>query len=89
MLGVSDFITNKINTFQKYFQHTKSFFLDQARNRLDTASARQSANRGLGDTLDIISKDLVMTPFPANFAYSLGGLQRAFPLAAFLAVCFI
>ena len=44
-----------------YLQNTTSFFVDEPRDTLDTTSASQTTDSGLGDTLDVITKYLAMT----------------------------
>ena len=59
MLGVGDGITDDI--FQENFEDTTGLFVDQAGDTLDTTSAGQSSDGGLGDSLDVITKDLSVT----------------------------
>lgn len=41
-------------------EDTTSFLVDQARDTLDTTTTSQTANSGLGDTLDVITKDFAL-----------------------------
>ena len=59
MLGVGDGITDDI--FQEHFKDTTSLFVDQTRDSLDTASASQTSDGGLGDTLDVVTKNFSVT----------------------------
>jgi hypothetical protein len=64
VFGVSDGITNDV--FQKHFQDTTGFFVDQARDTFDSTTAGQTTDCRLGDTLDVIAKNFAMT-FCASF----------------------
>src|SRR6185436_3247085 len=59
MLAIGDRIADHV--FQKQLQHTSDFFVNQSGNSLHSASARQSANRGLRYALDVISQHFAMT----------------------------
>jgi hypothetical protein len=43
-----------------YLKDTSSFFVDHSRNTLDTTTAGKTANGRLGDTLDVVSKNLAV-----------------------------
>ena len=51
MLGVGDGITDDV--FQENLEDTSGLFVDQAGDTLDTTSASQSSDGGLGDSLDV------------------------------------
>ena len=53
VLGVCDRITDDI--FQENLEDSTSFFVDEPRDTLDTTSTSQTADSGLGDTLDVIT----------------------------------
>jgi hypothetical protein len=59
MLGVGDGITNDV--LKEDLQNTTSLFVDQSRNTLDTTTTSETANSGLGNALDVVTKDLAMT----------------------------
>ena len=59
VFGVGDGITDDI--FKENLEDTTSLLVDQARDTLDTTTTRQTANSGLGDTLDVITQDFAMT----------------------------
>ena len=59
MLGVSDSVAN--HSLQEALQNTAGFFIDKTRDTLDSTSASETTNGGLGDTLDVVSQDLAMT----------------------------
>jgi len=42
-------------------EHTAGLFIDKSRDTLDTATTGETADGGLGDTLDVIAEDLAMT----------------------------
>ena len=56
VLGVGDGVTH--NVLKEDLEHTSGFLVDETRDSLHTASSSQSSNGGLGDTLDVVSKDL-------------------------------
>ena len=59
MLGVGDGITDDV--LKEDLEDTTGLLIDQARDTLDTTTTRQTANSGLGDTLDVITQDFAMT----------------------------
>ena len=59
MLGVGDSVTN--NIFEEDFQYTSGFFVDQSGNTFHSTTSGQTTNCGLGDTLDVITKNFTMT----------------------------
>ena len=77
MLSVSDRVTNNLkerwisqNTkthrvlthiFEEDLKDTAGLFVDEARNTLHTTTTGETTNGGLGDTLDVVTKDFAMT----------------------------
>jgi hypothetical protein len=59
VFSVGDGITNDI--FQEHLQDTTGFFVNQTRDTLDSTTAGQTTDSGLGDTLDVITKNFAMT----------------------------
>ena len=59
VLGVCHSITDHI--LEENFEYTASLFVDQTRDTLDTATTSKSTDGWLGDTLDVIPKDLSVT----------------------------
>ena len=57
-------------------QHTSGFFVDQARNTLDTTTTSETANSGLGDSLDVITKNLTMA-LGTSFSEALTSLSTS------------
>ena len=58
VLGVGDGITDDV--LQEDLEDTAGLLVDQARDALDTTSACQAADGGLGDALDVIAEDLAV-----------------------------
>jgi hypothetical protein len=59
VLGVGDGVTD--NVLQENFEHTTGLLVDETGDTLDSASASQTADSGLGDTLDVVSQYLTVT----------------------------
>jgi hypothetical protein len=59
MLGVGDGITDDV--LEKDLEDTTSLFIDETGDTLDTTTTRETTDSGLGDTLDVIAKDLAVT----------------------------
>ena len=53
VLGVGNSIPDDI--LEEYLQNTTGFFIDEARDTLDTTTASQTADGGLGDTTAVHS----------------------------------
>ena len=56
MLGVGDGVTDHV--LQEDFENTACLFVDETRDTLDTSSASETTDGGLGDALDVVSEDL-------------------------------
>lgn len=59
VLGVGDGVTN--NTLEEGLEDTAGLFVDHGGDTLDTATAGETADGGLGDTLDVVAQDLAVT----------------------------
>ena len=59
VFGVGDGITD--NVLKEDLKDTTGLLVDQARDTLDTTTTRQTADSGLGDSLDVITQDFAMT----------------------------
>jgi hypothetical protein len=59
MLSVGDGITNDI--LEEYLEDSTSLFVNESRDTLNTTTAGKTTNSRLGDSLDIVTKDLAMT----------------------------
>ena len=58
MLGVGDGVTDDV--LQENLEDTTGLLVDEARDTLDTTSSSKTTDSGLGDTLDIITKNLAV-----------------------------
>ena len=56
VLGVGDGITDDI--LEENLENTTGLLVDEAGDALDTTTTSQTADGGLGDTLDVITKNL-------------------------------
>ena len=81
VFGVGDGITDDI--FQEYLEDTSGFFVDQARDTLDTSTSRQTTDGGFGDTLDVITQDFAMT-LGAAFAEAFSSFSSSRHVACIL-----
>jgi hypothetical protein len=59
VLGVSDGVTD--DGLKEGLEHTTGLFVDHSGNTLDTATAGETADSGLGDTLDVVAQNLAVT----------------------------
>ena len=59
MLGVGDGVTDDV--LEEDLEHTAGLLVDETGDTLDTATTSETANGGLGDSLDVIAKDLAVT----------------------------
>jgi len=59
MLSVGDCIADDV--LKEDLEHATGLFVDQTRNALDSATTCETANRRLGDALDVIAQHLTMT----------------------------
>lgn len=59
MFGISDRVANDV--FQKDAKNGASLFIDKTRNTLNTTTACKTTNGGLGDSLNVVTKNLSMT----------------------------
>ena len=74
MLGVSDGITDDV--FQEDLEDTSGLFVDQAGDTLDTTSASQSSDGGLGNTLDVVTEHFSV-PLGTSLSQSLASFTSA------------
>ena len=49
------------NVLKENFENATGFFIDEARDSLDTATASKTTDGWLGDALDVVTKDLSVT----------------------------
>ena len=79
VLGVGDGITDDV--LKEDLEDTAGLLVDQARDTLDTTTTSQTADGGLGDTLDVITQDLAMA-LGASLSESLSSLATSRHLEA-------
>ena len=80
MLGVGDSVPDDV--LKEDLEDTSGLLIDEARDTLDTTTARQTADGGLGDALDVVTKDLAMT-LGASLAQSLASFASSSHVAAY------
>ena len=59
VLGVGHSVTDDV--LKEDLQDSAGLLVNEAADALDTTSASQSANSGLGDSLDVVSEDFAMS----------------------------
>ena len=74
MLGVGDGIPDDV--LKEDLEDTTGLLVDEARDTLDTATARQTADGGLGDALDVVPEDLPVA-LGASLAESLASFAAS------------
>lgn len=74
VLGVGDRVTDDV--LQEDLEDTTGLLVDQSRDTLDTTTTCETADGGLGDTLDVIAKDLAVT-LGATLSKSLSSFSSA------------
>ena len=74
VLGVGDGVTDDV--LEEVAENGAGLLVDQAGDALDTSTASQTADRGLGDSLDVITKNLAMA-LCASLAESLASLATS------------
>ena len=67
VLGVGDGVTDDV--LEEDLEDSTSLLVDEARDALDTTTACETADGGLGDALNVIPKDLAVT-LGASFSES-------------------
>ena len=58
VLGVGNSVTD--NTLEEGLENTAGLLVDHGGDTLDTTTARETADGGLGDTLDVVAQDLAV-----------------------------
>ena len=74
VFGVGDGIPDDV--LKEHLEDTTGLFVDEARDTFDTTTTRQTADGGLGDTLDVITQHLPVT-LGASLAESLSSFASA------------
>jgi hypothetical protein len=59
VLSVGDGITN--DTLKEGLENSSGLFVDHGRNTLDTATTSKTSDSRLGNTLDVVTKNLAVT----------------------------
>jgi len=59
VLGVGDGVTD--DTLEEGLEDTAGLLVDHGRDTLDTATTSETADGGLGDALDVVTKNLAVT----------------------------
>ena len=59
VLSVGDGITD--DTLEEGLENTTGLLVDHGRDTLDTTTTRETADSGLGDTLDVVTQNLTVT----------------------------
>jgi hypothetical protein len=59
VLSVGDGIAN--DTLEEGLENTAGLLVDHGRDTLDTTTTSETADSGLGDTLDVVTQDLAVT----------------------------
>jgi hypothetical protein len=74
VLGVGDSVTDDV--LKENLEDTSGLLIDEARDALDTTTAGQTADGGLGDALDVVAKDFAVT-LGASLAESLASFASS------------
>ena len=74
MLGVGDSVPDDV--LKEDLEDTSGLLIDEARDTLDTTTARQTADGGLGDALDVVPEDLPVA-LGASLAESLASFAAS------------
>ena len=59
VLSVGDSVAD--DTLKEGLENTAGLLVDHGRDTLDTTTTRETADGGLGDTLDVVAQDLAVT----------------------------
>ena len=74
VLGVGDGITDDV--LKENLEDTTGLFVDESGDTFHTTSSRQTTDSGLGDSLDVITKDFPV-PLGTSFAESFSSFASA------------
>ncbi len=83
VLGVCDGVTD--DTFEECLQDVASLLVDHGGNTLDTTTTSETSDSGLGDALDVVTKNLAVT-FSTALAEALATLAACGMLVLCLSV---
>ena len=74
VLAVGDGVTDDV--LKEHLQDTTSLLVDESGDALDSSSAGETADGGLGDSLDVVAKNLAMA-LGSSLSESLSSLSAA------------
>jgi hypothetical protein len=74
VLGVGHGVADDV--LEEHLEDTAGLLVDEAGDALDTTTAREAADGGLGDALDVVAKDLAVA-LGAALAQSLTSLAAS------------
>ena len=74
VLGVGDRVTDHV--LEEHLEHAAGLLVDESRDTLDTATASQAADGGLGDALDVVAEYLPVA-LGATLAQALTALSAS------------
>ena len=83
VLSVGDSVTDDV--LKENLEDTSGLLIDEARDTLDTTSASQTADSGLGDTLDVVTQDFAVT-LGTSLSKSLASFASSSHVEFFLSV---
>jgi len=83
VLGVGDGITD--NRLKECLEHTAGLLVDHGGDTLDTTTAGETTDSGLGDTLDVVAQDLAVT-LGAALAETLASFSACFILVSIIKI---
>ena len=86
VLGVGDGVTDDV--LKEDLEDTAGLLVDEAADALDTTTAREAADGGLGDTLDVVAKDLAVA-LGAALSESLASLSTSRHVVRVLVFVFV
>jgi hypothetical protein len=74
VLGVGDGVTDHV--LKEHLEHAAGLLVDESGDALDSATASQTADGGLGDALDVVTQHFAMT-LGASLSESLASLAAS------------
>ncbi|GMS94099.1 hypothetical protein PENTCL1PPCAC_16276, partial [Pristionchus entomophagus] len=74
VLAVGDGVTDHV--LKEHLEDTTGLLVDESRDALDSTTAGETANRGLGDALDVVAKNLAMA-LGSSLSESLASLSTS------------
>jgi len=75
VLGVGDGVADDV--LEEDLEDTAGLLVDESRDALDTTTASQAADRGLGDALDVVAQHLAVALGGSALSESLSSLSTA------------